>query len=127
MKFPENSRDKRYGDTQMEFTRENVALMKGFDAKKAGDYASKLMKKFNVSWVTYKNKKMVYRTSKKGNHYKLILRATRAKLAQNEKVQKILKQTGNLILIADHKVKPTDPPAWMYYKIWMMLRNRIND
>jgi predicted NAD-dependent protein-ADP-ribosyltransferase YbiA (DUF1768 family) len=122
MKYPESASDKRYGDSKLEFSRAAVALMRGFDAKKAGDAASELMKKYNVTWVTYKNKRMKYRSAIKGKHYKLILRAMKAKLSQNLEVSNILKKTGDLVLLPDHKTSPKDPPAWKYYKIWMTLR-----
>lgn len=125
MKFPESRKDKRYGDMSLKYSRDEVAQMSGFDAKKAGDYASKLMKKFKINWVTYKKQKMTYRTQKKGSHYKLIVRAMESKLLQNENVRKILKKTGDLVLLPDHKTKSSDPPAWKYFKIWMGLRFKL--
>ena len=125
MKYPESSSDKRYGDEKLEFNRSEVAQMNGFDAKKAGDLASELMKKYKINWVTYKSKKMTYRTSKKRSHYKLILRAMKAKFYQNGAVRNILAKTKNLILLPDHKTSPSDPPAWKYFDIWITLRANL--
>jgi predicted NAD-dependent protein-ADP-ribosyltransferase YbiA (DUF1768 family) len=122
MKYPESKSDQRYGDSQLQHTRASVAQMSGFDAKEAGSLASVLMKKFKINWVSYKNKKIKYRVAKKGEHFEIILRAMKAKLQQNTEVARILKKTGNLILLPDHKTRPKDPPAWKYYNIWMTLR-----
>ncbi len=123
MKFPESANDKRYGRTKLKYTRVQVSQMRGFAAKKAGDYATELMKKYKIKWVSFKGKKMVYRTQKKGAHYNLIRSVMKAKLAQNPKVKKVLSSTGDLTLLADHTTNPLDPPAWKYYKIWMELRD----
>lgn len=117
--------DKRYGNDKLNNTREEVEKMIAFDAKSSGDEASKLMKKYNINWVTYKNKKMTYRISEKGEHYKLIKRAMLAKLNQNKKVQEVLLKTGDLVLRPDHHTQITDPPAWKYYLIWMELRDKL--
>ena len=68
---------------------------------------------------------MIYRTSEKGEHYKIIRKAMVEKIKQNSKVHDILKKTKNLKLLPDHKTKPDDPPAWQYYQIWMELREKL--
>lgn len=125
LKFPENSKDERSKLTKWKYNRDQVAQMSGFEAKAAGDYASEIMKQNKIDWVTYRGKKLKYWTAKKGQHYKLIVKAMKAKLNQNIKVKNILKQTGDLNLLPDHKTKPTDPPAWKYNKIWMELRSKL--
>ena len=123
LKYPEGENDERFKLTKWKYTRDQVAQMTSFEAKAAGDYASLIMKKAGIDWVTYQGKKMKYWTNEKGAHYNLIVKAMKAKLTQNSKVAKVLKSTGNLILLPDHKTKPTDPPAWKYFDIWMELRS----
>lgn len=125
LKFPENDKDIRSKLTNWKFSRKEVAQMSGFEAKAAGDYATDIMKKNKINWVTYKGRRLRYWTEIKGEHYKLILRAMQAKLDQNPEVKEILKSTKELILLPDHKTKPTDPPAWKYYNIWMNLRKNL--
>jgi len=127
MKYPEGPDDIRasWPDITWDHKRDEVAMMTGFDAKRAGSKGSKNMKSMDINWVTYKGSKMTYRTSEKGEHYKLILRIMRAKLEQNPKVKQILLQTKDLILRPDHHQKPDAPPAWRYFKIWTDLRTEL--
>ncbi len=126
MKYPESNQDMRYGQDKLPFSRQEVAGMSGFQAKKAGSLASKLMKKHNVQYVTFSGKKLLYRTKEKGEHYFLIRSLMQAKLRQNIKVKNILKSTGKLILLPDHHTKGAFiPPAWKYYDIWMELRKEL--
>lgn len=126
MKYPEGADDPRWkAGIKWEYTRKEVSKMSGFKAKKAGDLASENMKKLGINWVTYQGKKMVYRTQDKGDHYQLILRASWEKIKQNPEVKKLLLQTGNLILLPDHKVSENNPPAWSYYDIYMLIRSEL--
>ena len=126
MKYPESKKDLRYGNDSLPFTRKEVEKMVGFEAKRAGSLASRLMKKHDVNYVTYKGKKLTYRTESKGEHYRLIKSLMEEKLRQNEGVKKILKSTGKLILLPDHhSSSKVIPPAWKYYQIWMDLREKI--
>jgi len=100
--------------------------MSTFRAKRAGKEGSSNMKRLGINWVTYKKKRMTYRTSAKGEHYKLIRKLMVLKVQQNKKVQEILLSTGNLILLPDHKQDPNSPPAWKYNLIWMEIRSDIN-
>ena len=124
LKFPD---EKLKGDIRKEetysHTRSEVEQLSAFTAKKAGSAASKIMKKLGINWVSYQGEIMEYKTPKKAKHYKLIIRAMKAKYEQNPKVQTILKSTCNLKLLADHQVKVSDPPAWKYYKIWEQIRS----
>lgn len=124
MKYPEGKNDvraKKKG-VSWKFTRDEVEGMIGFEAKRAGSLASKNMKKMGINWVTYKGKKMTYRTYKKSSHYQLIKKVMRAKLEQNPSVKNVLLATKDLILLPDHKTKDNTPPAWKYNVIWMELR-----
>ncbi|MAZ49543.1 MAG: hypothetical protein CME65_13365 [Halobacteriovoraceae bacterium] len=125
LKFPENDKDIRTNFTNWKYSRSEVGQMSGFEAKAAGDYATTIMRKNKIDWVTFKGRRLKYWTDKKGEHYKLILRAMQAKLEQNPEVKEILMSTKDLILLPDHKTKPTDPPAWKYNKIWMKLRKNL--
>ena len=125
MKFPESTNDPRNRYGIWKYKRSDVIKMIGFKAKEAGNFASSLMKKNKINWVSFQNNKMSYRTSAKGSHYKIIKEAMGCKLLQNKKVAKILLSTGNLNLRPDHLTKKTDPPAWKYYQIWMELRDEI--
>lgn len=126
MKYPENKNDRRYGGDTLPFSRTDVEKMTGFEAKRAGSLASRLMKKHKVNYVTYKQRKYTYRTKQKGEHYQLIKRMMRAKLEQNREVKKVLQSTGKLILLPDHQSPGKFiPPAWKYYDIWMELRKTL--
>jgi predicted NAD-dependent protein-ADP-ribosyltransferase YbiA (DUF1768 family) len=125
LKYPEGKKDLRYGDDLLPFSRKEVEQMVGFEAKKAGSHASRLMKKHGVDWVSYQGKKMIYRERSKGLHYKLIFQAMKKKLMQNKKVREVLSKTKSLKLLPDHKTSPNDPPAWKYYQIWMQQRDNI--
>ena len=83
------------------------------------------MEKMGINWVTYQGKQMAYRTPEKGDHYRVILRAMRAKLAQNPEVRRLLLATGDLVLKPDHDQGEHPPPAWRYCEIWMMLRTEL--
>ena len=84
------------------------------------------MKAMGIDWVSFERRKMVYRSPEKSDHYHIIFDAMAAKLCQNENVRKILLQTGDLTLRADHHQRPSTPPAWKYYQIWMELRDQLN-
>jgi len=106
-------------------TRDAVAQMTGFEAKDAGTLAEANMRKMGIGWVTFEGRRIPYRSKKKGEHYRLIVAAMRAKLEQNPKVREILLQTGNLILRPDHIEEPDAPAEWRYYRIWMEIRSEL--
>ena len=106
-------------------TREQVAQMTAFEAKDAGTLGEANMRKMGIGWVTFEGKRMVYRSRTKGEHYRLIVEAMRAKLAQNPKVREILLATGDLILRPDHVTDPDEPPEWRYHEIWMEIRREL--
>lgn len=127
-KFPENKQDSRYSLARWPYTRRQVQAMSGFQAKRAGDFASQVMKKHNINWVSFKGRKMLYREPSRGSFFKLILAAMQAKVKQNKKVEKILKSTQGLKLLPDHHQAADAPPAWKYFSIYEQIRyNLIQD
>jgi predicted NAD-dependent protein-ADP-ribosyltransferase YbiA (DUF1768 family) len=106
-------------------TREEVAHMIAFEAKDAGAAAEKNMQKMGIDWVSFQGRRMKYRSMEKGEHYRLIVEAMRAKLEQNPKVREILLATGDLVLRPDHIQEPDAPPEWQYFRIWMEIRSEL--
>jgi hypothetical protein len=127
MKYPEGADDPRttFPGLEWKFTRDQVAQLTAFDAKHAGDLANDNMKKMNIDWVTFEGKRMEYHAATPGEHYRLIVEATREKVRQNLNVQKVLLATGDLILKPDHHQEPNSPAAWRYYDILMMIRGEL--
>ena len=106
-------------------TRAQVEQMGAFEAKEAGRMAEENMKALKIDWVSFEGKKFPYFTQARGEHYRIIVEAMRAKLAQNPPVQAALKATGKLKLMPDHHSEPNAPPAWRYTAIWEMLRSEL--
>lgn len=106
-------------------TREDVAQMTAFDAKNAGDLGEQNMQKMGIDWVTLDGKRIKYRSMEKGEHYRIVVAAMRAKLEQNPKVKEILLSTGSLVLLPDHYQEENPPAEWRYFQIWMDLRSEI--
>jgi predicted NAD-dependent protein-ADP-ribosyltransferase YbiA (DUF1768 family) len=127
MLYPEGPDDPRAKDPGIRWphSREEVGQMTAWDAKNAGDAAYENMKKMGIDWVTFEGARMTYWSMTKGEHYRIIVEAMRAKLEQNPKVRDILLSTGDLTLLPDH-YQETDPPAeWHYFNIWMDLRAEL--
>lgn len=129
MKYPETADDPRatHPGVSWPHTRPEVAAMVGFEAKRAGDAGSENMRKMGINWVSYRGERMTYRTPRKGAHYDLIVRAMRAKIAQNPPVREILLSTGDLVLRPDHRQGENPPPAWQYHRIYMRIRSELQD
>ena len=127
MLYPEGPQDPRAQAPGISWphSREEVAQMTAFAAKDAGTLAEANMRKMGIGWVTFEGRRMPYRSQVKGEHYRLIVAAMRAKLEQNSKVREILLETGDLILRPDHIEEPDAPPEWRYYRIWMEIRNEL--
>jgi len=106
-------------------TRDEVARMTAFEAKDAGTAAEANMNKLAIDWVTFEGRRMPYRSREKGEHYRLIVAAMRAKLEQNPQVRAILLATGDLVLRPDHFEEPEAPPEWRYFEIWMEIRQEL--
>ncbi len=127
LKYPEGPDDPRskFPGIDWKYTREQVEKMTGFDAKHAGDLASDNMQKMGINWVTFEGRQLEYKTEKPGDHYLLIVAATREKVRQNPDVQRVLLQTGDLRLLPDHHQEPNAPAAWQYYNILMAIRSQL--
>jgi predicted NAD-dependent protein-ADP-ribosyltransferase YbiA (DUF1768 family) len=127
MLYPEGPSDPRtnFQGVTWKHTRDEVGQMTAFEAKDAGALALANMKKMNIDWVTFEGKRMKYWSMEKGEHYKLILAAMRAKLEQNPKVKEILLSTGTLTLRPDHFQEENPPAEWRYYQVWMQIRSEL--
>jgi predicted NAD-dependent protein-ADP-ribosyltransferase YbiA (DUF1768 family) len=127
MKFPENEQDPRarFPGLNWPFTREQVAQLSSFEAKRAGTLAEQNMKQMGITWVTFEGKQFEYKPSQPGEHYRLIVEATWAKVLQNPEVRHVLLATGNLVLKPDHHQEPDAPAAWRYYEILMEIRSEL--
>ena len=127
MKYPENDTDPRatFSGLHWDYTREQVAQLTAFDAKRAGDSAERNMKTMSISWVTFEGQRMEYRAAGEGEFYKLIVAATHEKVRQNPEVQKVLLATGDLVLKPDHHQEPDAPLAWHYFDILTQIRTKL--
>ncbi len=125
MLYPEGPQDPRAQAAGMVWphTRDEVAQMTAFEAKDAGTAAERNMRQMGIDWVTFQGRRMPYRSKEKGEHYRLIVAAMRAKMEQNPRVREILLATGDLILRPDHIEEPDAPPEWLYFRIWMEIRS----
>ena len=124
MKYPEDADDPR-AKAEWKYTREQVAQLTGFDAKRAGDVGSDNMKKLGIDWVSFEGKRFEYRPKIPGEQYRLIVEATRAKVEQNPEVRRVLLATGTLVLKPDHRQEADAVAAWRYYDILMLLRAEL--
>jgi len=127
MKYPKSADDPRakFPGLRWPCTREQVAQMTGFEAKRAGDLGSENMKRMGITWVTFEGKQMEYRPTVPGEHYRLIVAATEEKVRQNPEVKRVLLATGDLVLKPDHRQEPNAPAAWRYYEILMQIRTGL--
>ena len=127
MKYPEGPGDPRgtFAGARWPHTRDEVTQMVAFEAKTAGDVASRNTQKMGIDWVSFEGRRFPYRPAQPGEHYELIVAAMRAKLEQNPEVRRILLSTGDLALKPDHHQEANAPAAWRYYEIWMQLRAEL--
>jgi predicted NAD-dependent protein-ADP-ribosyltransferase YbiA (DUF1768 family) len=127
MLYPEDQNDPRakFPGLEWKYTREQVAQMTAFEAKAAGTLAEENMKKMGIDWVTFEGKQIEYRPTDPGEHYRLIVETTRAKVEQNPDVKRVLLATGDLILKPDHHTEPNAPAAWKYYEILTQIRTEL--
>ncbi len=127
MKYPERPNDPRakFPGLEWKYTREQVAQMVSFEAKRAGDLGETNMKKMGINWVSFEGKHFEYKPTVPGEHYKLIVAAMREKVKQNPEVKRVLLSTGDLILKPDHHQEPNAPAAWRYFEIWMQIRSEL--
>lgn len=127
MLYPEGADDPRakFAGLEWRYTREQVSNMTAFEAKTAGALAEENMKKMGIDWVTFEGRRFEYRAREPGEHYRLILEATRAKVEQNPEVKKVLLATGDLVLKPDHYGEPNAPAEWRYYEILTQIRSEL--
>jgi len=83
------------------------------------------MKAMGIDWVTFEGKRFEYKPAVSGEHYRLIVEATREKVRQNPEVKKVLLSTGDLVLKPDHHQEPNAPAAWRYYEILTQIRTEL--
>ena len=127
MKYPEGPDDARtkFPGIEWKHSREAVSEMTAFEAKRAGDVASRNMAKMGIDWVSFESQQFPYRPAEPGEHYRLIEEATRAKVRQNPEVKRVLLATGDLKLKPDHHQEKDAPAAWRYYDILMKIRDEL--
>jgi predicted NAD-dependent protein-ADP-ribosyltransferase YbiA (DUF1768 family) len=127
MLYPEGPDDPRakFKGIEWKYTREQVAQLTAFEAKAAGTLAEENMQKMGIDWVTFEGRQFLYRSTGPGEHYRLIVEATRAKVDQNPEVKRVLLATGDLILRPDHYGESDPPPEWKYYEILMQIRSEL--
>jgi predicted NAD-dependent protein-ADP-ribosyltransferase YbiA (DUF1768 family) len=127
MKYPEGPDDPRskHPGLELPHTREEVSQMTAFDAKRAGDAGSRNMQEMGIDWVTFEGKQIPYRPAEPGEHYQLIVEATREKVRQNSEVKGVLLATGDLVLKPDHHQERDAKAAWRYYEILTEIRNEL--
>jgi predicted NAD-dependent protein-ADP-ribosyltransferase YbiA (DUF1768 family) len=127
MKYPEGPDDPRakFEGIEWKHTRDQVSQMTAFEANRAGELGSRNMQKMGIDWVTFEGKRMPYKPAEPGEHYRLIVEATQAKVRQNPEVKRVLLGTGDLILKPDHHQEKDAPAAWRYYDILMKIRDEL--
>lgn len=103
-------------------TRDEVASLTAFAAKKAGDVGERNEARLGIDWVSFEGRRFPYRSAVPGEHYRLIREAMIEKLKQNPEVRRVLLATGDLVLRPDHRGEPDPPPEWRYFDVWMEIR-----
>ena len=127
MKYPERPEDPRakFPGLTWPHTRDEVSQMTAFEANRAGRAGEENMKKMGITWVSFEGKRFTYRSYTRGEHYRLIVAATKEKVRQNPEVKKVLLATGDLILKPDHYQEANAPAAWRYYEILTQIRTEL--
>jgi predicted NAD-dependent protein-ADP-ribosyltransferase YbiA (DUF1768 family) len=127
MLYPEGPDDPRarFAGLEWPVRRDQVAAMTGFEAKAAGTSAEANMARMGIDWVSFEGRRFPYRPQQAGEHYRLIVAATQAKVSQNPDVRKVLLATGDLVLRPDHHEEPGAVAAWHYCDILMAIRAQL--
>ncbi|MBL4846657.1 MAG: NADAR family protein [Planctomycetes bacterium] len=127
MKYPAGEDDPRFGKGAVwKHTRDEVAAMVAFEAHSAGVAAEAHMKTLGIDWVSYEGERIAYKGDGIERHYELILAASWAKVRQNQRVQEVLRATGDLELLPDHHEDKDGTKSWRYYKIYMAIRTALD-
>jgi len=127
MLYPEGPVDPRavFPGLEWRFTRSQAALLSGFEAKEAGTLAERNMERMGIDWVSFQGRRFPYRPEQPGEHYALIVAATREKVRQNPRVKEVLLATGDLVLKPDHHEEAGARAAWHYCEILMRIRKEL--
>jgi predicted NAD-dependent protein-ADP-ribosyltransferase YbiA (DUF1768 family) len=127
MLYPEGPDDPRtrFPGLSWPHTRDEVAAMTAFEAKAAGTAAEQNMARMGIEWVSFEGRRFPYRPQTPGEHYALIVAATREKVRQNPDVKKVLLSTGDLVLKPDHHEESNARAAWHYCEILMAIRAEL--
>ncbi len=126
MKYPEDFdyNDPRYNLLkELPYKRSEVAKLVGLKAYRAGKAANKILEENGIRWISYKGKRLFYKGRDQRAHFKIIRRATIAKIEQNEVVRKVLMETRGLKLLPDHKQSKDATKAYRYFEIYENLRD----
>jgi hypothetical protein len=83
------------------------------------------MARMHIGWVTFEGRRFDYRSPTPGEHYRLIVAATKEKVRQNPEVEKVLLATDDLVLKPDHHQEPNAPPEWAYFDILTRIRDEL--
>lgn len=123
---PQLAHDSRFQIKDWPYSRAQVELMVGFEAKKAGNLANQIYKNHQLVNVSWQHHFFNYVDFAEGSsfHYQLITRALKAKLDQNAGLWDLLLKTRCLRLSSDHRPGPKEPPSFRYFEILMLLRNQ---
>ncbi len=126
LKYPDPSikEDERHSIAGWKYSRHEVALMVGREAKQAGNEANAIYqsnKLSNISWFGYFFD-YVDHAAGSDFHYRLIKRAIKAKLDHNPNLWNLLLRTKCLKLRSDHLAGHNEPPSFRYFEILMVLR-----
>jgi predicted NAD-dependent protein-ADP-ribosyltransferase YbiA (DUF1768 family) len=127
MLYPEGPDDPRARFPGLEWphTREQVAQMTAFDAKRAGALAERNMERMGIGWASFEGRRFAYHSVRPGRHYRLIVAAMREKVRQNPEVRRVLLATGDLVLRPDHHEEAGACPEWRYCDILMRIRAEL--
>lgn len=127
MKYPEGPDDERakFPGVEWHNSRDEVVRMVSWEAKQAGDNADAIMRQMDIDWVSFEGKHFKYRPAEPGEHYALIVEATREKVRQNPEVKNVLLSTGDLVLRPDHHQGRNPPAAWKYFEILTKIRSEL--
>lgn len=127
LKYPDplNTLDPRHDVSDWPFTRSQVEMMTGPEAKAAGDVTKKIYSRHNWKFVSWMGFLFDYLDQAEGSHYHYLLieKASRAKLDQHPELWSLLLKTDCLKLKPDHKASANETAAYRYYEIYMKLRD----
>ena len=129
MKYPEGPDDPRatFPGIHWDYTRDEVAAMTGFEAKRAGDKAGENMRRIGINWISFEGERIAYKDEGRQRHYQLIEDVTREKVRAHTNVRDLLLSTGDLVLRPDHNQESDATPAYRYFDIYMKIRGELQN